>query len=150
ISRRGDAVILGAAWGHSKTAPSGPRAIRVACAAIGAALVLLGGSVIAGWILQLRAMVQLLPGITPVSFNSALGFVLAGAWLVVATLRPDLRKTALALAAALSALAAAVLAQDALGVDLGIDAQALQRWLPSIDPHPGRMSVFSAAGFVAA
>ena len=123
---------------------------KLAGAAIGAALALLGGSVAAGWLLRTPTLLQLLPGFTPMVLDTAIGFVLSGAWLGVAALRPGWRYVSAGLAAALLALAGAVTLQYLLGVDLGVDAASLHLWLPVENRNPGRMSAFTAAAFLAA
>jgi len=45
---------------------------------VGALLVLIGGTVMLGWAMQLSLLVRVLPGFTPMVFNTALCFVLAG------------------------------------------------------------------------
>ena len=40
-------------------------------------LVLIGGTVMLGWAMQLSLLVRVLPGFTPMVFNTALCFVLA-------------------------------------------------------------------------
>ena len=45
---------------------------------VGALLVLLGCTVMLGWWLQLAPLVRVLPGLTPMVFNTALCFVFAG------------------------------------------------------------------------
>ena len=124
---------------------------KLAGAAIGAALALLGGSVAAGWILRVTALVQILPGLTPMVLNTAVCFVLSGVSLMVAALRPDRLHAVRVLSAGLLALAAAVTLQYFAGADFGIDAPALHRWLPSDNnPHPGRMSAFTGLAFIVA
>jgi len=127
----------------------GPGGNRLAGAAIGAALALLGAAVAAGWLLRDPALVQVLPGLTPMVLNTAVCFVLSGIWLVLAALRPDRRRAARIVSAALLAVAAAVTLQYAVGADFGIDAPGLHRWLPS-SGSPGRMSAFTAIAFIAA
>jgi len=128
-----------------------PGASRRTEAAIGTALVLLGVAVAAGWVLRAAALVQLLPGFTPMVLNTAVCFILSGAWLMIATLRPEWRCAEWVLAAGLLGLAAAVTLQYAVGADIGIDAPALHGWLPSDNnPHPGRMSAFTGIAFIAA
>src|SRR5260221_645892 len=46
--------------------------------AAGTLLALLGGIVILGWWMQFSSLVRVLPGFTPMVFNTALSFVLAG------------------------------------------------------------------------
>jgi diguanylate cyclase (GGDEF)-like protein/PAS domain S-box-containing protein len=131
--------------------PPGRGGDRVAVAAIGAALALLGTGVAAGWLLRVNALVQVLPGLTPMVLNTAVCFVLSGVSLALATLRPGWGRAVRILSAALLALAAAVTLQYVSGADFGIDAPALHRWLPSDNnPHPGRMSAFTGLAFIAA
>ena len=125
---------------------TGPGGSKLAGAAIGAALALLGAIVAAGWIFRAPALVQVFPGLTPMVFNTAICFALAGTWLVLAALRQGWRRAARALAAGLLALAGAVTLQYVLGADLGIDSPALHRWLAS----SGRMSAFTGIAFTAA
>ena len=128
-----------------------PGASGRAGAAIGAALALLGAAVAAGWVLRVAALVQVLSGFTPMVLNTAVCFILSGAWLMIATLRPEWRRTAWVLAAGLLSFAGMVTLQYAVGADFGIDAPALHRWLPSdYNPHSGRMSAFTGLAFIAA
>ncbi|HUL93324.1 MAG TPA: diguanylate cyclase [Burkholderiales bacterium] len=123
----------------------------LAGAVTGAALALLGGAVAAGWVLRLPALVQLLPGLTPMVLNTSACFVLAGVVLMLAALRPARRRAVRVLSAVLLALAAAVTLQYVLGADFGIDAPALHAWLRSEgNPHPGRMSAFTGLAFITA
>jgi diguanylate cyclase (GGDEF)-like protein/PAS domain S-box-containing protein len=119
-----------------------------AVVAIGAALVFLGIVVVAGWVLRLPALVQVLPGLKPMVLNTAICFVLCGAWLAIATLRPDWRRAARTIATGVLALAAAATLQYAVDFDLGIDFAALHRWLPTDDP--GRLSALTGLAFIAA
>jgi diguanylate cyclase (GGDEF)-like protein/PAS domain S-box-containing protein len=133
--------------------PSGtpdPRGNRLAGAAIGAVLAVLGSSVAAGWLLRIAALVQVLPGLTPMVLNTAVCFVLSGVSLMLAALRPDWRRAVRVVSAALLALAAAVTLQYVVGADFGIDAAALHRWLFPPSGSPGRMSAFTGVAFIAA
>ena len=143
-------MIQGAASPAKKMMGPGPDGNRLAGAAIGAALALLGGAVAGGWLLRVSVLVQLLPGFTPMVLNTAVCFVLSGISLVLAALRPEWRRTVRVLSACLLALAAAVTLQYFVGADFGIDAPALHRWLLDNNPHPGRMSAFTALAFIAA
>jgi len=129
--------------------PSGTGGSKLAGAAIGVVLALLGGSVAAGWLLRIPTLVQVLPGLTPMVLNTAFCFVLSGVWLVLAALRPDRRRALRALSAGLLTLAAAVTLQYAAGADFGIDAPALHRWLPP-SGSSGRMSAFTGIAFIVA
>ena len=106
----------------------------------------------AGWVLEVRAIVRVLPGFLMV-FNTALGFAVAGVALSAGALAPARRKAAQTGAGlALAALGALVLAQHALGVSLGIDWPGLHTWMidPGRNPFPGRMSPATSIGFMLA
>jgi diguanylate cyclase (GGDEF)-like protein/PAS domain S-box-containing protein len=144
-------MIRRATFQPRKMTDPGPDANKLAGAAIGAALALLGASVATGWLLRVAALVQVLPGLTPMVLNTAVCFVLSGISLALAALRPDWRRAVRILSAALLALAAAVTLQYVMGADFGIDAPELHRWLPSDNnPNPGRMSAFTGLAFTAA
>src|SRR5260221_3442073 len=119
-------------------------------AAIGAALALLGTAVVAGWVFHIPGVVQVFPGLTAMVLNTALCFVLLGCCMALVALRPEWRRTAQALPAAVLLLAGLVVLQSALGADFGIDAPAFHRWLSPDSARSGRMSVFTATAFVAA
>jgi diguanylate cyclase (GGDEF)-like protein/PAS domain S-box-containing protein len=123
---------------------------RLADAAIGVVLAALGGSVAAGWLLRVVPLVQLFPGAAPMVLNTAICFVLSGAWLALAALKPERRGAARALAGVVLVFAAAVSLQYAFGADFGIDAPDLHSWLPSSTAFPGRMSAFTGLAFIAA
>jgi PAS domain S-box-containing protein len=118
-------------------------------AAAGALLVLLGGTVMLGWWLQLSLLVHVLPGFTPMVINTALGFSLAGGALLTpfSDARRYERITAV-LGGALAIIAALVLAEHLLRLDLGIDWASLHAWLHDSNPNPGRMSAGTAFGFL--
>jgi PAS domain S-box-containing protein len=118
-------------------------------AAAGALLVLLGGTVMLGWWLQLSLLVHVLPGFTPMVINTALGFCLAGGALLTpfSDARRYERITAV-LGGALAIIAALVLAEHLLRLDLGIDWASLHAWLHDSNPNPGRMSAGTAFGFL--
>lgn len=115
----------------------------------GALLALVGGTVMLGWWLRLPSLAQVLPGFTPMVFNTALCFVLAGG--ALSTSHSDAIRHArvtTALGAALVAVAVAVLAEHLFGTDLGIDWPSLHAWLHDDSPDPGRMSAATASGFL--
>ncbi len=115
----------------------------------GALLVLLGGTVMLGWWMQLSPLVRVLPAFAPMVFNTALCFVLAGSALLtpVSDARRHERVTAV-LGGALAIIATWVLAEHLSQTDLGIDWAPLHAWLHDSDPNPGRMSSGAACGFL--
>jgi len=115
----------------------------------GALLVLLGGTVMLGWWMQLSPLVRVLPAFAPMVFNTALCFVLAGSALLtpVSDARRHERVTAV-LGGALAIIATWVLAEHLSQTDLGIDWAPLHAWLHDSDPNPGRMSSGAVCGFL--
>ena len=115
----------------------------------GALLVLLGGTVMLGWWMQLSPLVRVLPAFAPMVFNTALCFVLAGSALLmpVSDAQQHERVTAV-LGGALAIIATWVLAEHLLQTDLGIDWAPLHDWLHDSDPNPGRMSSGAVCGFL--
>ena len=115
----------------------------------GAMLVLLGATVMLGWLLQLPAVVRVLPGFTPMVFNTALCFVLAGSALLLPySQSAGYTRAMTALGGALVTLATLVLAEHLLQTALGIDWLSLHDWLNTVSPNPGRMSAGTASVFL--
>jgi len=117
---------------------------------VGALLVLLGGTVMIGWAMQLSLLVRVLPGFTPMVFDTALCFVLAGGALLAPFSEADrYRRVTTVLGVGLLFLAALVLAEHLLRKDLGIDWPSLHAWVYDLSwKQPGRMSVGTAVGFL--
>jgi PAS domain S-box-containing protein len=115
---------------------------------IGALLLLLGASVIAGWILRSRELVQIVPGAVAMVLNTALCFLVAGAALAISERRPRLARTARGAACVVMLGVSGVVAlQNLLGIDLHIDQLLVDVWLADPNPHPGRMSPLTCGGF---
>jgi diguanylate cyclase (GGDEF)-like protein/PAS domain S-box-containing protein len=117
-----------------------------ACAAI--ALVLLGATDMAGWILHVAAMVQIHPHFGAMVFNAALCFLLLG----IAFLLPLLHirsaiKIQTAIGWGLVAIAALTLIEYITHHSLPIDFPAFHSWLNDGNPQPGRMAPGAAVGF---
>jgi PAS domain S-box-containing protein len=109
------------------------------------AVLLIGLVVLAGWTLKIEALTSVLPGLTSMKSNTALGLVLAG----IALAQRRRRAVQLACAAAIIALAGLSLAQDLTGANFGTD-EILFRDLPGAAQtvHPGRMSPITAIGLL--
>lgn len=110
---------------------------------------MLGATVMVGWLARVPALVQVLPGLQAMTFATALCFLLTGS----ALLAPDVasnwaRRGQSAIGFAVLILAGAVLAEQLSGTDLGIDLPALHAWFNSSNSHPGRMSFSTALAFM--
>ncbi|HTD92115.1 MAG TPA: hypothetical protein VK663_15735, partial [Burkholderiales bacterium] len=115
----------------------------------GALLLLLGASVMTGWLLQLPSVVRVLPGFAPMVFNTALCFCLAGGVLILpAAMALNYKWTIHALGSALIIVAVLILAEHLFKVDLGVDWIKLHAWLADGNHKAGRMSAASATGFL--
>jgi two-component system, cell cycle sensor histidine kinase and response regulator CckA len=103
---------------------------------LGAAVAVVGLMVLAGWLLGIPALISLGPGWLPMRAGTALGLLLSGFGLMLASAPPAAwtRPARLALGAAVLTLGAAALAEYAFG--WGLDAG----W-------PGRPSLVSALNF---
>jgi len=117
---------------------------------VGVLLVILGGTVMLGWAMQLPLLVRVLPDFTPMVFNTALCFVLGGGVLLVPFSDPRrYRKVTTFIGGALVLIAALVLAEHLSRTNLGIDWPSLHAWVyDSGWKQAGRMSVGTAVGFL--
>lgn len=118
----------------------------------GLLLILLGGTVIAGWLLKLVVLTRLVMHLRSMVFNTALSFALLGlALTALSTAASPMRDRGVRLAALLVALlAGANLMQWQLGLDLGIDLARFHAWADDGNPNPGRMSLPTTLGFLLA
>ncbi len=114
---------------------------------IGAMLAGVGALVAVSWVARFRFPLEIVPGFAPMVLGTALCFIVAGGWFWALERG---RAAAAVLAALLTAFAGAVIAQYALGLNLGIDADAVHRWLLPDAAHPGRASAFTALAFAMA
>src|SRR5712691_11495096 len=115
----------------------------------GALLALLGSVVMFGWWIQSSPLVRVLPGFSPMVFNTALCFVLAGGALLTAFSHAvPYRRVTTAIGGVLAIIAALVLAEQLLQTNLGIDWAPLHVWLNDSNPNAGRMSSGTACGFL--
>lgn len=119
--------------------------------AAGCLLILLGGTVLAGWILRLPSLLQVLPGHVAIVFSTAFCFVLAGLALAIpqrwSRWSARLQTT---LGTLIVLIATAMLIQYLTNTDLGIDLRGLHAWLSDPNPHPGRMAPNTALAFLLA
>ena len=111
----------------------------------GVALSLFGLVMLAAWHLDLETLLRLRISWVPLQYNTALGFLVCGGSLLAAG--AGWRRAQLAAAAALIALGGATLAEQVLGVDLGIDELLHRSAHSELDNRPGRMAPLSALCF---
>jgi PAS domain S-box-containing protein len=111
-------------------------------AASGASVAALGGLVVAGWLTLAVALIQVLPGLPPMQYNTALGFMICGAALLTAAL--DLGRPTALLGGLAAALGLATLCQYFFHANLGIDDLLGQTYLLTGATNPGRMAPNSA------
>ena len=118
-------------------------------ACIGLALALLGASTTAGWLLHVPALVQIVPGLVPMVFNTGLSFLCAGVALMLgARPSPLARHVKTVVIALVVALCVATIVELVIDRPLGIDVAALHAWFDYGNTRPGRMAPNTALGFV--
>lgn len=118
-----------------------------AFAAVNLILVGLGAAVMAGWYLELPAVVRVAPSFVPMQFNTALGIVIAGLGLLAGVFRKQ--GLGMATATVVFSLGLASLIEDVTGARLGIDTLFLHQFLTEMSVSPGRPSPNSSIAFIA-
>jgi PAS domain S-box-containing protein len=113
-------------------------------AASGASVAVLGGLVVAGWLTVAVALIQVLPGMPPMQYNTALGFMVCGAALLAATL--DLRRPTALLGGLAAIIGLATLSETLFQSNLGIDDLLVETYILTGVADPGRMAPNSALG----
>jgi PAS domain S-box-containing protein len=121
----------------------------IAVAAVGVAV---GVAALLGWALDVAALKSVLPGLTPMMPNTAVGFVLIGVGLGVASSTdPPLRRRRAAAAAAglVAALGLLTLVEYVVGADLHFDLLLFRHSALAVQTSPpGRMAPTTAACFL--
>lgn len=121
----------------------GPQsAAALVAAASGASVAALGGLVVAGWLTVAVALIQVLPGLPPMQYNTALGFMICGAALLSAVL--DLRRPTALLGGLSAAMGIATLCEYLLHTNLGVDDLLVETYVLTGVTNPGRMAPNSA------
>lgn len=116
---------------------------------IGVLLLLLGSTVMLGWVLQLPKLTQILPGYPAMVFNTALNFALSSAALLLPAFLPSRTVQYQAgLGGFLIVFNLLVLTQSLFGIDLGLDGATLHKRLQYDHPHPGRMAPGTSLAFI--
>ncbi|MEO5352910.1 MAG: PAS domain S-box protein [Magnetococcus sp. XQGC-1] len=110
-------------------------------------VLLLGGMVLLGWHARWPAIIQVAPGLVPMQYNTAFGFLLAGMGLLALSLgrRPWL---AVGCGVLVGMLGGVTGVQYALAMDLGIDQLFMQHYITVLTSHPGRMASNTALCFL--
>ncbi|HYL91941.1 MAG TPA: histidine kinase dimerization/phospho-acceptor domain-containing protein, partial [Alphaproteobacteria bacterium] len=129
--------------------PHGVSRRHLAAGQIGAiTLVILGGTVLAGWFLDLEPLKSILPGYISMKVNTAIAFICAGGALTLILRNPRDRVTNLAaavLGSGVFLIGFLTLTQYVFHVNLGIDELIVR------DPHqllyPGRVAPIAAVNF---
>ena len=111
-------------------------------AASGASVAALGGLVVAGWLTVAVALIQVLPGLPPMQYNTALGFMICGAALLTAAL--ELRRPTALLSGLAAMMGFLTLVQYVFHADLGIDDLMIETYVLTGVSNPGRMAPNSA------
>src|SRR5688572_28118726 len=113
----------------------------------GLALLTLGAVVLAGWMLKVITLVQVMPVFAPMQANTAVCFLLCG----IGLLRVKRDRSVTAVCGGLvGIIALATLAEYALGRNFGIDTLLVEPWTSTRTSHPGRMSPLTALCFTVA
>jgi len=129
-------------WIYSKSRSNAEHLVAMAATLCG----LLGLTVIAGWLIHIPFLVQVVPTFTPMQFNTALSFVLCSVALH-ATLT-EKRRIAAICATSGALLAVSNLYEDIFGLNLGIDELLWKPSILTVTVHPGRMASNTAVAFV--
>lgn len=109
------------------------------------ALLALGTTVIAGWLLDMPELVQLHPDFVPMQFNTALGFILIACGNLCAI--KGVRSVQVVIAVSLIGLGTSTLFEYIAGVNLGIDELFIEHYITTQSSHPGRMAPNTAMCF---
>ena len=138
---------------HAASCPSIAEAGRWARRSAGT-LAVLGGAIgltgFTGWLLDLPVLRSVIPGAVEMKANTGLGLILAGSALLLLVWpgsRPSLMRLAQALAATVTALGLATLAQYLFSWQLYIDELLFRDTAAAFNAIPGRMSPYSAVAF---
>ncbi len=123
--------------------PANPKNVAaLVAAASGASVAVLGGLVVAGWLAVAVTLIQVLPGMPPMQYNTALGFMICGAALLAATL--DLRRPTALLGGLATVIGLATLVENLSQSNLGIDDLLVETYIFTGVSDPGRMAPNSA------
>lgn len=94
-----------------------------------------------GWMIGSSTMVRMVPGSVAMGFNTALGLIAGGIWILVRQEKSAAwRQFRIALALFMIILFGLILLQHIFGVDFGIDWRELHKRVPDRNRLPGRVA----------
>ena len=94
-----------------------------------------------GWMIGSSIMVRMVPGSVAMGFNTALGLIAGGIWILVRQEKSAAwRQFRIALALFMMVLFGLILLQHIFGVDFGIDWRELHKRVPDRNRLPGRVA----------
>jgi PAS domain S-box-containing protein len=106
---------------------------------------LLGGTVLLGWYLGNKTLIQVSPEFVPMQYNTALGFVVCGLGLLFSQLS---KRVGIRLFGGMGfAVGFLTLFEYVFGVDLMIDQLFMEHYITVATSHPGRMAPNTALCF---
>jgi len=113
--------------------------------------ILLGLASVVGWVLGIQPLTSIIPGSPEMKLNTAVGFVLCGASLLILADRPStkLQCTAQIASAGVFLLGLATIAEYYLGRSFGIDELLGKDPAGAFNVFRGRMSPATASAFIA-
>ncbi|MDB2415323.1 response regulator [Rickettsiales bacterium] len=112
---------------------------------LGLISLILGLSVMVGWHIKSTDLIQILPSLAPMQYNTALGFLLSGLGILSISYRKNL--FALVFGSIVLFLGMLTLAQYIFAVDLKIDQLLMEYSIMTKTSHPGRMAPNTALCF---
>lgn len=116
---------------------------------LGIAVAGLGITVMLGWLLHVRAMVEIRVGFVAMVFNTALCFTLTGSALALpGLLGKPLPKFQVLVGGAIFILCALIFTEHFFDISLGIDWAFLHLWINDGNIRPGRLAPNTAIGFM--
>ena len=140
----------------SPTGPAGVVAVstsgmeRQAPRLLAGLLILLGLTVVAGWLGHWSALTHLVPGLTGMVMQTALDFLLVGVALLMPRRADGGRALALLPAALLALMTVLNLVQIGTGLEFGINLRALHEWIVDDNPRPGQQALPTSFSFLIA
>ena len=111
-------------------------------------LLLIGATVIYGWFINSSQIVQILPNLTPMQFNTALCFLLSGVSVLFLLFNnPNLRKISKTLNYSVGLICILTIIQYVTNINLGIDELLFKYPIDTNMFHVGRMAPDTAIAF---
>ncbi len=114
--------------------------------ACGLLVTIMGVLVLIGWFTHQPTLIQVLPTFVPMQFNTALGFLLCGAALLL--LAAGRRQTGATAAAIAGLIGLLTLIEYSAGIGLHIDQLFMEHYITVQTSHPGRMAPNTALCFL--